>query len=108
VSFAAQVVPIFAGKCNLCHHPDNAVKVDLTRPFDSEPGIIMRPNSWTKSEKKILVVAGDPEASVLFAKVRGGTLAPELGRPMPLHFERLTAQEKQILRDWISEGAKDN
>ncbi|MCK5006168.1 MAG: hypothetical protein KAR73_02200 [Spirochaetales bacterium] len=34
--------------------------------------------------------------------------APELGPPMPLPFERLTAQEKQILRDWISEGAKNN
>jgi hypothetical protein len=45
---------------------------------------------------------------VLFAKVRGGTLAPELGRPMPLHIERLTSREIQILRDWISEGAKDD
>jgi hypothetical protein len=222
VSFATQVAPLFAAKCNFCHHPDNAVKVDLTQSFDPEVGIIRRPNSWTKSEKKMLVVPGDPEgsaliwkveqteldpkidgnpmpwnidpltekeladlrqwivqgarddalyqssitrifgdgvslgsrggkcaychypgaasgpdltdpldsargivninsrfggvrivpgdpeASVLFAKVRGGTLAPELGRPMPLHFERLTSEEIQILRDWISEGAQDN
>lgn len=54
------------------------------------------------------IVPGDPEASVLFAKVSGGSLAPDLGRPMPLHFERLTSEEIQILRDWISEGAKNN
>jgi hypothetical protein len=71
VGFTAQVAPIFAGKCNFCHHPDNAVQVDLTQPFDPEVGIIGRPNSWTKSEKTILVVPGDPEASALIGTPLG-------------------------------------
>ena len=56
----------------------------------------------------VRIVPGDLEASVLFTKVKGEPLPSNLGRPMPLHFERLTPQEIQILRDWISEGAKDN
>jgi len=27
---------------------------------------------------------------------------------MPLHFEWLTSDEIQFLRDWVSEGAKNN
>jgi len=105
---AADVAPIFAAKCNACHHPDNAVKVDLTRPFHPELGLINRPNSWINSSRPILVVPGDPEASVLFTKVKGEPLPPNLGRPMPLHYERLTAEENQVLRDWIAEGVKNN
>ena len=69
VSFTADVAPIFEAKCNACHHPDNAVKVDLTRPFHPELGIINRPNTWTRSSKPILVVPGDPDASALIWKV---------------------------------------
>jgi hypothetical protein len=56
----------------------------------------------------VRIVPGDPVASVLFTKVKGDLLPPNLGRPMPLHYERLTAEEQQILRDWIAEGAKNN
>ena len=56
----------------------------------------------------VRIVPGDPEASVLFTKVEGGDLPPGLGRPMPLHYDRLTSQEIQILRNWIAEGAKNN
>jgi hypothetical protein len=56
----------------------------------------------------VRVVPGDPEASVLFTKVKDEPLPANRGRPMPLHYERLTPQEQQILRDWISEGAKNN
>jgi len=107
VSFSAQVAPIFAAKCNLCHHPDNAVKVDLTQPFDPEVGIINRPNSWTKSEKTILVAPGDPEASALIWKVEQTQLEHKIdGDPMPWHIAPLTDRELEDLRQWIVQGAE--
>ena len=107
VSFSAQVAPIFAAKCNLCHHPNNAVKVDLTQPFDPEVGIINRPNSWTKSEKTILVAPGDPEASALIWKVEQAELEPKIdGDPMPWNIDPLTDRELEDLRRWIVQGAE--
>jgi hypothetical protein len=109
VSFSAQVSPIFAAKCNFCHHPDNAVKVDLTRPFHPELGIINRPNSWTRSTRKILVVPGDPDASALIWKVEQTDLEPKIdGDPMPWNIEPLTDRELDNLRQWILQGAEDD
>jgi len=106
VSFAAQVAPIFAAKCNFCHHPQNAVKVDLTRPFDRKVGIILRANTWTKSGKKYLVVPGDPEASALILKVEAAELDVHVdGDLMPWNIDPLSEQERESLRQWISGGA---
>ena len=106
VSFAAQVAPIFAAKCNFCHHPQNAVKVDLTRPFDPQVGIIRRPNTWTKSQKKLLVVPGDPGASALILKVEAAQLDVHVdGDIMPWNISPLTAKERDNLKQWIAGGA---
>jgi hypothetical protein len=109
VSYSADVAPIFAAKCNACHHPDNAVKVDLTRPFHPELGIINRPNTWTRSSKPILVVPGDPDASALIWKVEQTELELKVdGDPMPWHIPPLTAGELDSLRQWIVQGANDD
>jgi len=109
VSFAADVAPIFAAKCNACHHPENAVKVDLTRPFHPELGIINRPNTWTKSSRPILVVPGDPDSSALIWKVEQTDLELKVdGDPMPWHIPPLTDRELENLRQWIVQGAKED
>ena len=107
--YSARVAPIFAGKCNQCHHPDNAVEVDLTRPFHPQLGIINRPNTWTRSSKKILVVPGDPDASALIWKVEQTRLDPKVdGNPMPWNIDPLTDRERDNLRTWILQGAKND
>ncbi len=109
VSFSRDVAPIFAAKCVYCHHPDNATKVDLTQPFDPDVGIVNRPNSRTQSEKSILVVPGDPEASALVLKVEAKSLDPEIdGNRMPWQVPRVTAEEQLALRAWIDAGATDD
>jgi hypothetical protein len=109
VSFAAEVAPIFTAKCNACHHPNNAVKVDLTRPFHPELGLINRPNSWTNSSRPVLVVPGDPDASALIWKVEQTDLELKIdGDPMPWHIDPLTDRELGNLRQWILQGAKDD
>jgi hypothetical protein len=92
------------GKCAYCHYPGAAFGPDLTDPFDPNRGAVNIDSVY----EGMLIVPGDPEASVLFAKVDRAPLLPDLGLPMPLHIERLNSKEKQILRDWILEGAKDN
>lgn len=109
VSFSRDVEPIFVSACVDCHHPDNAVKVDLTRPFHPELGIINRKNTWTQSEKEFLVVPGDPEASALILKVSRTDLEPKVdGDPMPWNIPILSNQELETLRSWISSGANDD
>jgi hypothetical protein len=76
---------------------------DLTAPFDPSGGAVGVASVYGG----VRVVPGDPEASVLFTKVKDEPLPQNLGWPMPRQFERLTPEETQTLRDWISEGAKN-
>jgi hypothetical protein len=92
------------GKCAYCHYAGAAFGPDLTNPFDPARGLV----NVRATVGGIRVKPGDPLGSLLFAKVGGSELPPGRGRPMPLHFPRLTAEEKQILRDWVSQGARDN
>lgn len=109
VSFRAGVAPIFAARCNVCHHPDNAVEVDLTRPFDPELGIICRDNSWTMARSTVLVVPGAPQMSALIDKVSMPDLDPKQdGGFMPLNLPLLTEQELADLRQWITDGAQND
>lgn len=109
VSYSRDVYPIFQAKCISCHHPNNAVKVILTDIFDPELGMINRPNSWTNSERPILVVPGDPDASSLMLKVEATELEHNVeGDPMPWNIPRLTETQLLSLRQWIDDGADND
>ena len=109
ISFKTQIAPIFTTKCIDCHHPGNAVRVDFTNVFDSEVGLINRPNSWPESSRPILVVPGDPDASALMLKIEATELDPHIeGDPMPWAIPRLTSEELTALRTWIERGAPDD
>lgn len=109
ISFWKDIAPMFVGKCTLCHHPGNATGVDLTRPFDPEFGIIERPSSWSRAKRKLIVDPGRPENSFLLDKVAGLPLDPETeGSPMPLVLPALDASEIARVREWISNGARDD
>jgi len=53
---------------------------------------------------RVLVVAGNPDASYLIDKIGDGAQAP-CGSPMPLGMPPLSAAQKLLLRDWIAAGA---
>lgn len=106
VSYARDVAPIFAARCNSCHHSASATKLDLTSPFDEEVGLVNRENTWVDARNAILVVPGQPDQSALIDKIDGRELDPKVeGSPMPLSFPALTAEELTIVRDWINDGA---
>lgn len=52
-----------------------------------------------------VVIEGSPCASVLVQKVGP---APPFGARMPLEGPALTERDRQLLVDWIAEGARDN
>jgi hypothetical protein len=94
VSFRRDVEPIFAGTCTHCHH-EGSILVDLTHPFDPATGIVGRPNNVANS--------------FLIDKVGRADLDPHIeGSPMPWNIEPLTADEIANLRQWITDGAKDD
>jgi hypothetical protein len=109
VSYADDVAPIFATKCNWCHHEDSPTHYDFTQPFDSEIGIVNRDVSWTAAEQTLVVDPGTPQNSFLLEKITREDLDEhEVGFPMPWHIERLTEDELDALRQWIDDGANDD
>lgn len=111
ISFAADIKPIFDSKCISCHHPDSAIDVDLTNPFDPEHGIIERENTWVPagSEQTLIVDPGNLDNSFLIKKVEGDSLEDHKdGGPMPMEVARVTADELERIKQWIQDGAQND
>jgi hypothetical protein len=109
LSFTRDIAPMFVGKCTMCHHPENATGLDLTRPFDPEVGMIGRETIWPKARAKRIVDPGKPQNSFLLVKVRERLLDTDVeGAPMPLALADLSAADIETVRDWIGDGAKDD
>jgi mono/diheme cytochrome c family protein len=99
VSFSLDVLPILASHCVKCHQPGGpgyeASGLDL-RTYDS----LMQ---GTKHGK--IVVPGEPLTSNLMVMVEGRA-DPSIRMP---HNQRpLLKQQIEIMRDWVSQGAKNN
>lgn len=95
ISFAQQVRPIFNQHCIACH---GGIKRTANLSFVYRDTIVGERTADAK-----VVVAGDPNASELIARVT----APDDDERMPPaeHGDRLSPAEIGILRQWIAEGA---
>jgi len=105
-SFKDDVMPIIKKYCLPCHSEDDYNPSELS--LDSYE-LMME-----GGKHGVPVVPGNPEKSILVAKVTG---AATFGDPMPLskklsdgtmQQKHLTDQELATLKAWITEGAKDN
>jgi hypothetical protein len=97
VDFGSQVRPILASRCFTCHGPDAETREAGLR-LDTQEGALALLESGEHA-----VVAGQPEESGLLSRVRsqepGYRMPPEdVGAP-------LTAEELQLLENWIQAGA---
>lgn len=111
VSFAADIKPIFDSKCISCHHPESAIDVDLTNPFDPDHGIVGRANTWVPngSQETLIVDPGNLDNSFLIKKVEDESLDDHIdGAPMPMYIDRVTADELDDIKQWISDGAEND
>jgi mono/diheme cytochrome c family protein len=92
VDFATQIQPIFAARCIGCHGPD-------------EPAARLRLDSAdqiAQFRKDTLLVAGKPDESELLRRI---TLPADNKKRMPKDDDPLSAEEIELIRQWITEGA---
>ena len=95
VSFNRDIRPILAETCFHCHGPDPGSRKAGLR-FDREESFF--------GKKTPLVVAGKPEASPLYARICSKD-ADEVMPPPDAH-KQLKPEHRELIRRWISEGAK--
>lgn len=96
-----------AGICGYCHYSGSPYPPDLWNPFDPELGIVGVSSIFRPDLK--LVVANKPEESFLMMKLEQPVRASaELGARMPIEYPPLDEPQVDLLRRWISEGARDN
>ncbi len=91
--FEKKVRPIFADHCYHCHSADTKPAGNLR--LDDHKGLL------TGGNKGPAIVPGAPEKSLLITRV---TQKNEKGR-MPIEGKHLTAEQVDILRQWIKDGA---
>ncbi len=91
VSFAEDIVPILEEHCTECHSEENA---ELGLKVDTYEGLM------AGSDYGTVVEAGDADGSLFIDMIVSGDM-PEDGDPMP-------ADELEMLKTWIDEGAENN
>jgi mono/diheme cytochrome c family protein len=109
--YRSNVSPIFGtaanlgraiGKCSYCHTATSLYSPDLVNAFSARG--LVNVNSGFGGKR---VLPGNPDDSVLVKKL-AATVPATLGQKMPLNYPQLTADEVEIVRTWIAEGALDN
>ena len=105
VSFSRDVRPIFQNCLTVaCHEGPTAVgTVDLT-PDRAYAELRGRGAHAGACAGQALVMAGDPDASVLWKRIGGS----ECGGSMPLGSPLLPAADLDAIRTWIAQGAPAN
>ena len=97
VDFNRDIRPILAGKCYACHGPDeDKRKADLR--LDTRAGATQDLGGYAA------VVPGKPETSELWKRIVS-TDKDEV-MPPPSSPKQLTGKERDLLRQWIDEGAE--
>jgi mono/diheme cytochrome c family protein len=100
VSFALDLQPVFDAACVSCHGVGGNGGLDL-RPGLAWGNLVGVPSVGYAQQ---LVVAGDPELSLLFLKISG---AAGVGSRMPVG-GALDAAKIDAFRRWILDGAPNN
>lgn len=91
VSFAEQVLPILEAQCVECHGEEST---ELGLRLDTYEGMM------AGSDYGTVVEAGDPDGSLLIDMMESGDM-PEGGDAVP-------AEQIELIKTWISEGAENN
>lgn len=109
VSLAADLGPIFDARCNTagCHNNTtqaSALVLTLGKAHGSLIGIKSRHTACNSFDR---VVPGSPTTSFLIFKLQGNG-ACFAGVRMPKGASALPAADIQLVRDWITEGARNN
>jgi len=93
VSFVDDVQPILQGFCLGCH----------SFPIDSYEGLTQTNSAYPAPAK--IVAPFDPAHSTLYGKISN---SGQYGAPMPQGTTGLQQQYRDVIRNWILEGARNN
>jgi hypothetical protein len=99
VSFSEDVLPLLKFRCASCHQPGGEGYEQSELDLTSYQGVM----KGTKFGP--MVVPGDPETSNLM-RLLDWRVAPEIR--MPHGKKQLSICDRDTIRTWIWEGAKDN
>lgn len=97
IDFATRVRPILSKHCFACHGPDDASRAADLR-LDTADGATEDRGGYRA------IVAGDPDRSDAFRRIVSDD--PDLVMPPADHGEPLEAEEIELVRRWIAEGAE--
>ena len=98
-SFREDIVPIFKGRCESCHQPGGEGVEKSGLDLTSYAGVM----KGTKFGP--MVIPGEPESSNLMLLL-DWRASPQLR--MPHGKKQLSSCDRNDIRAWIREGAKDN
>jgi len=96
VDFDRQIRPILSNTCYACHGPDQ-------RQRKSELRLDTRAGAFVELDGQFAIVPGQPEQSLLIQRIT--SVDAEQVMPPPDSGKKLTAAQKQLLADWIRQGA---
>jgi len=98
VSFNRHIRPIMSDTCFRCHGPDKSARMAAMRLDLRDEAIKPTPTGVTP------IVPGSPERSAIIQRI----FSPDAARLMPPAYahKTLTAEQKDLIRRWVAEGAK--
>jgi hypothetical protein len=89
---------------SFCHGVGGELNLSLDLGYDELVDVPAKGEMCKNKTTKLRVMPGDPDASLLIDKV----VAPSCGERMPIGMAKLSDEDVQKLRDWISDGAPKN
>jgi hypothetical protein len=106
VSFSNDVIPLLGAHCVACHMTGQEAGEIALHPkaaYDALVGVASRETALKRVEP------GDPAKSYLYLKLTDAHLAAGgSGEPMPMGSYPLPAEQIELVKQWIVEGAKRN
>jgi hypothetical protein len=98
IDFNRDIQPILAENCYHCHGPDAGARKAKLR-LDRKEGAL------GKNEDGVAIITpGKPEESELIARILSAD--PDDVMPTPKSNRRLTEAQKQLVKQWVAQGAK--
>jgi hypothetical protein len=96
VNFLRDIRPLLSNNCFSCHGPDSASRMANVRLDEKE-------HALSQSANGTLITPGDPAASLVYQRIS----AADAARRMPPAYsgKQLTAEQIELVRQWIAAGA---
>lgn len=97
IDFDESILPLISDRCFQCHGPDEAARESGLR-LDTREGAFAAGDSG-----ELAIVPGNPTDSAIYQRITSDD--PDLVMPPPESGLSLQAEEKDLLRSWIEQGA---